>query len=86
MAKHANQHRPHVEFNIVDFVLLHNKNLKLQFEGSEKRKLPGMNFLLMYRYFGPFIMLKRVGSLAYEIEIPASMKCHDVFHVSLLKI
>ena len=77
MAKQANKHRRHVEFKEGDFVLLHSKNLKLQFEGSKK---------LMHRYFGPFKVLKRIGNLSYEIETPASMKCHDVFHVSLLKI
>ena len=77
MAKQANEHRRHVEFKEGDFILLRSQNLKLQFEGSKK---------LMQRYFGPFKVLKRICNLSYEIETPASMKCHDVFHVSLLKI
>ena len=26
----------------------------------------------------------KVGQVAYELKLPASMRCHDVFHVSLL--
>lgn len=31
-------------------------------------------------------MLKRVGPLAYKLTIPPTMKEHDVFYISLLKI
>ncbi len=37
------------------------------------------------RYIGPFKILKKVGTQAYELELPPTMKMHDVFHVSLLK-
>jgi hypothetical protein len=60
-----------------DFVLLSAKTLRLQFEGVKK---------LMHKYFGPFEVVRRVGPVAYELKIPASMKIHDVFHASLLKL
>ena len=41
---------------------------------------------LAHRHFGPFEVVHKVGSRAYELIIPASMKVHDVFHVSLLKL
>ncbi|XP_027151840.1 uncharacterized protein LOC113751893 [Coffea eugenioides] len=38
------------------------------------------------RYIGPFEILKRVGLVAYQVKLPASMaKIHDVFHVSMLR-
>jgi hypothetical protein len=36
-------------------------------------------------YYGPFEILYRVGPVAYGLELPPTMKAHNVFHVSLLK-
>ena len=36
-------------------------------------------------YCGPFEILERIGSVAYKLVFPLSIKFHDVFHVSLLK-
>ncbi|KAE8660305.1 Detected protein of unknown function [Hibiscus syriacus] len=40
---------------------------------------------LVRRYEGPFKVLKRVGTMAYKLELPSTIKAHSVFHVSLLK-
>ena len=41
---------------------------------------------LSLRYIGPYRILKRVGSVAYEIELPNDLaKVHPVFHVSMLR-
>ena len=40
---------------------------------------------LVSRYCGPFNILKRIGLMAYKLELSLTMKSHDVFHVSLLK-
>ena len=38
------------------------------------------------RYVGPYKIMKRVGKVAYELELPAKFAAvHPVFHISLLK-
>ncbi|MCO5550091.1 hypothetical protein L7F22_003570 [Adiantum nelumboides] len=45
----------------------------------------GKDRRLSPRFTGPFKILKRIGSLAYKLELPSHVKVHPVFHVSLLK-
>jgi hypothetical protein len=37
------------------------------------------------RYCGPFEILEHIGLISYMLDFPASMRVHNVFHVSLLK-
>ena len=72
------KHRRPLSFNSGDLVFLKvtpkRTNLIL---GRDRRLSP--------RFAGPFKVVKRVGSLAYQLELPTHVKVHPVFHVSLLK-
>jgi hypothetical protein len=37
------------------------------------------------RYYGSFEVLKKIGQISYMLALSASMRIHNVFHVSLLK-
>ena len=37
------------------------------------------------RYYGPYEIVKHIGTQAYKLSLLTHLKLHDVFHVSLLK-
>lgn len=79
MKKYADAKRRDVSFQVGDFVLLSTANIRLPpTPGSESYKLNE-------KYLGPFKVLKRIGELSYELELPSLMRVHPVFHVSKLK-
>jgi len=67
-------HRPTPVYEIGDLVFLCAKNLSTN---RPSKKLDHKNL-------GPFKILQKIGSHAYKLELPASMKVHPVFHVCML--
>ena len=37
------------------------------------------------KYYGPYKVFQKIGTMAYKLELPASSQVHLVFHVSCLK-
>jgi hypothetical protein len=64
-----------LEFQVGEEVVLDSRNITLRTTGPNK---------LMPKYIGPFKVKARIGQVAYKLELPETMKCHPVFHVSLL--
>jgi hypothetical protein len=73
-----NRRRP-LEFEEGYYVYLKVSPLR----GMRRFKVKGK---LSPRYIGPFLIFRRVGKMAYQLELPASLSdVHNVFHVSQLK-
>jgi len=60
---------------VADKVMLNRQNIKTK-RPTEK---------LDHKLFGPFVVKRKVGLRAYELEMPARMKIHPVFYVGLLE-
>ncbi len=72
----ANQHRQNaLSYRIGDIVWLNSRNIKTH-RPAKKRD---------WKNLGPFKITKKISSHAYELELPASMKNHPIFHVNLLR-
>ena len=77
MCKSADTKRRDVTYQVGEFALLSTKGMKLS---------PLVTKKLLSKWLGPFEVSKRIGEVAYELVLPASMsRVHPVFHVSLLR-
>jgi len=72
----ANLHRQAAySYHVGDMVWLNSKNLKTR---RPAKKLDWKNL-------GPFRVIKKISAHAFELELPATLQVHPVFHVSLLR-
>jgi len=75
----ADVRRKPLEFEVSDHVFLKVSPLKGSIRFRQKGKLSP-------RFIGPFEILQKVGSVAYQLALPPSLQgIHDVFHVSKLR-
>jgi hypothetical protein len=76
---YADTQRRLLEFKEGDYVYLKVSPI----QGMRRFKVKGK---LSPHFIGPFLILKRVGEVAYQLELPDHLAdLHNVFHVSQLK-
>jgi len=78
-ARNANRHRQEDSFHVGDQVLLSTAHL--QTDAEKRRPLRK----LQSKFVGPYIISSVISPTAYKLDLPASMRVHPVFHISLLR-
>jgi Chromo (CHRromatin Organisation MOdifier) domain len=77
--QYANQKRRPITFNVDDQVLLKSDSFRDPAASTEATRKIGP------RYLGPFKIIRQIGPVTYELDLPPTMKIHPRFHVSKLK-
>ena len=79
MKQQADQHRSERTFQVGDMVFLRlqpYKNSSLKLKGHQN---------LAPKFYGPYKVLQKIGSVVYKLEIHPSSHIHLVFHASCIK-
>ena len=80
MKQQEYQHHKERIFNIGDWVFLRPQPYKQMSLKQAKN-----NNRLSPKYYGPYKVFQKIGTMAYKLELPTSLRVHPVFHVSCLK-
>ena len=73
-ARYYDARHKHVEYNVGDKVWLMSSNIRTQCPSKK----------LDWKRLGPYPIVEKIGTQAYRLQLPPSLKVHPVFHVSLL--
>ena len=79
MKLQQDRHRSERSFQIGEWVFL--KLQAYRQTSISHRQIPK----LAPKFYGPFKVVDKVGTVAYKLELPGEAQIHNVFHVSLLK-
>ena len=80
MKQETNQHHSENNFEVDDWVFLglqQYKEMSLMKQNKINKSTP--------KYYGPYKVLQRIGSMVYKLEIPPPSQVNPISHVSYLK-
>ena len=79
MKQQSDEHCSEWSFNFGDWVFLRLQSYKQMSLKNNKK-----DNKLSPKYYDPYKVLQKIGSMAYKLELPTSLWVHPFFHVSCL--
>jgi hypothetical protein len=79
MTQQANKKRSERMFFVGDLVYLKLQPYRQQSVHKQN------SYKLSAKYYDPYTVIKKIGTVAYKLQLPATVVVHPVFHVSQLK-